>query len=57
MRERDRGPVLQSATTWLKEVDLNKARLEREIDNLPIAARFRERKIHDMTLRLDGLIV
>lgn len=39
----------------LKEVDLNKARLEREIDNLPIAARFRERKIHDMTLRLDGL--
>ena len=39
----------------LKEVDLNKARLEREIDNLPIDARFRERKIHDMTLRLDGL--
>ena len=35
----------------LKEVDLNKARLEREIDNLPIDARFRERKIHDMTLR------
>lgn len=24
MRERDRGPVLQSATTWLKEVDLNR---------------------------------
>ena len=39
----------------LKEVDLNKARLEREIDNLPIDARFRERKIHDMTLRLDAL--
>ena len=39
----------------LKEVDLNKARLEREIDNLPIYARFRERKIHDMTLRLDAL--
>ena len=39
----------------LKEVDLNKARLEREIDNLPIDARFRERKIHDMTLRLDVL--
>ena len=33
----------------LKEVDLNKARLEREIDNLPFDARFRERKIHDMT--------
>lgn len=39
----------------LKEVDLNKARLEREIDNLPIDVRFRERKIHDMTLRLDAL--
>lgn len=36
-------------------VDEYKARLEREIDNLPIDARFRERKIHDMTLRLDGL--
>ena len=39
----------------LKEVDLNKARLEREIDNLPIDARYRERKLHDMILRLDGL--
>ena len=39
----------------LKEVDLNKTRLEREIDNLPIDARFRERKIQDMTLRLDAL--
>lgn len=39
----------------LREVDLNKARLEREIDNLPADARYRERKIHDMTLRLDGL--
>ena len=39
----------------LKEVDLNKARLENEIDNLPFDARFRERKIHDMTLRLDAL--
>jgi len=39
----------------LKEVDLNKVRLEREIDNLPVDVRYRERKIHDMTLRLDGL--
>ena len=39
----------------LKEVDLNKARLENEIDNLPFDARFRERKIHDMTLRLEAL--
>ena len=34
---------------------MNKARLEREIDNLPVDARYRERKLHDMTLRLDGL--
>ncbi len=39
----------------LKEVDLNKTRLEREIDNLPADAKYRERKLHDMTLRLDGL--
>ncbi len=39
----------------LKEVDMNKARLEQEIDNLPVNAKYRERKIHDMTLRLDGL--
>lgn len=39
----------------LKEVDLNKVRLEREIDNLPANAKYRDRKIHDMTLRLDGL--
>ena len=32
-----------------------KARLEREIDNLSVDTRFRERKIHDMTLRLDVL--
>ncbi|MDF2803482.1 MAG: site-specific recombinase [Anaerocolumna sp.] len=28
----------------LEEVDLNKARLEREIDNLPIDARYHEHK-------------
>ncbi len=39
----------------LKEVDLNKSRLEREIDNLPADAKYRERKLHDMTIRLDGL--
>lgn len=41
--------------TKLKEVEINKARLEREIDSLPIDVAHRERKIHDMTLRLDGL--
>lgn len=39
----------------LKEVDLNKSRLEREIDNLPIDTKYRERKLHDMALRLDSL--
>lgn len=29
----------------LKEVDLNKVRLEKEIDNLPIDTRYRGRKI------------
>ena len=45
---------LENYESKLKEVDLNKARLEREIDNLPVDARYRERKLHDMTLRLDG---
>ena len=39
----------------LREVDLNKVRLENEIDSMPADAKFRERKIHDMTLRLDSL--
>ena len=39
----------------LREVDINKARLENEIDTLPEDTRFRDRKLHDMTIRLDGL--
>lgn len=39
----------------LKEVDLNKSRLEKEIDTLPLDAKYRDRKLHDMTLRLDSL--
>lgn len=39
----------------LKEVELNKSRLEREIDSLPIDTAHRERKLYDMTLRLDAL--
>jgi hypothetical protein len=39
----------------LREVDLNKTRLENEIDSLPEDARFRERELHDMALRLDSL--
>lgn len=39
----------------LREVDLNKVRLENEIDTLPEDTRYRERKLHDMTIRLDGL--
>ena len=38
-----------------KEVDLNKHRLEKEIDNLPLDARYRDRKLRDMTMRLDSL--
>lgn len=39
----------------LREVDVNKARLENEIDTIPEDTRFRDRKVHDMTIRLDGL--
>ena len=39
----------------LKEVELNKSRLERELDTLPIDISYRERKISDMTARLDSL--
>ena len=41
--------------TKLKEIELNKSRLELEIDNMPADASFRERKIQDMTTRLNGL--
>ena len=46
---------LKNYESKLREIELNKTRLENEIDSLPEDARFRERKIHDMTLRLDGL--
>jgi site-specific DNA recombinase len=46
---------LKNYETKLREVDINKARLENEIDSLPEDTRFRERKDHDMTLRLGGL--
>lgn len=38
-----------------RKVDLNKSRLKKEIDSLPIDTKYRERKLHDMTIRLDGL--
>ena len=46
---------LKNYENKLREVELNKTRLENEIDGLPEDTRFRERKLHDMTLRLDGL--
>ena len=46
---------LEGYQAKLKEVDLNKTRLEREIDSLPADVKYRERKLHDMTLRLDSL--
>lgn len=39
----------------LKEVQLNKCRLERELDSLPIDAKHRERKISDMEMRIDSM--
>lgn len=39
----------------LREVELNKYRLEKELDTLPLDASHRERKIHDMTRRLESL--
>ena len=39
----------------LNEILQNKNRLENEIDNLPLDAKHRERKIADMTKRLDSL--
>ena len=46
---------LKNYESKLREIELNKTRLENEIDSLPEDTRFRERKIHDMTHRLDGL--
>ncbi len=46
---------LKNYESKLREVELNKTRLENEIDSLPEDTRFKERKVHDMTLRLDGL--
>ena len=46
---------LKNYESKLREIELNKTRLENEIDSLPEDIRFRERKVQDMTLRLDGL--
>ena len=39
----------------LKEVQLNKNRLETELDTLPIDVKYRDRKIRDMTARIDSM--
>ena len=46
---------IQNYRAKLKEIELNKVRLELEIDNMPADAKFRERKIQDMTMRLNAL--
>lgn len=46
---------IKNFETKLSEIELNKARLEKEIDTLPFDAKFRERKLRDMNLRLDGM--
>lgn len=39
----------------LREIEMNKTRLENDIDSLPADIQHRERKLHDMNLRLDSL--
>ena len=39
----------------LKEVKTNKTRLEEEVDSLPLNIKYRERKICDMTARIDSM--
>ncbi len=39
----------------LKEVKSNKTRLEEELDSLPLDIKYRERKICDMTARIDSM--
>ena len=39
----------------LQEVELNKSRLEQDIDSLPLDTNHRERKLQDMQMRLDSL--
>ncbi len=39
----------------LLEIEANKANLEDSIDNFPLDAKFRERKLKDMQIRLDAL--
>lgn len=39
----------------LNEIELNKARLEKEIDTLHFDVKFHERKLHDMNARLNGM--
>lgn len=36
-------------------IQIDTTAIDKEIDNLPVDARYRERKLYDMTLRLDGL--
>ena len=46
---------IKSYESKFREVDLNKSRLEKEIDTLPEDTRYRERKLHDLMIRLDSL--
>lgn len=49
------GRRFKRASTLINIFNLFKARLEKEIDTLPFDTKFRERKLHDMNLRLDGM--
>lgn len=46
---------IKNYETKLKEVQLNKNRLEVELDTLPIDTKYRDRKIRDMTARIDSM--
>ena len=46
---------IKNYETKLKEVQINKNRLEVELDTLPIDAKYRDRKIRDMTVRIDSM--
>ena len=54
-KNEDINKEIKNFENRLNEIELNKARLEKEIDTLPFDAKFRERKLHDMNLRLDGM--
>ena len=46
---------IKNYETKLKEVQVNKNRLETELDTLPIDVKHRDMKIRDMTAKIDSM--